>query len=171
MEDDKRITGKELAGELPSAEDYIAAVLELFQRVSPTEYNLSDFDSFEKALLGTYIRKFHLMCSKQKKYGKLSITDEDSLIGRWNDKLQRAKSMIGSPKQQIKALKELREQLPDDPTPQEMDRYIMMEQAILYPNDDPTGNESLEDTALDGGNYGDIFYMFLMGAWGKDMET
>lgn len=164
------LSGEELAGNVPSATDYIKAVVEIFHQTSPTEYKLSELDSFEEVMVGVFLRKFHLMLEKQRGYGKNNISKAGlhGLFTRAQDKLERGKNIVGNPVEQVDKVQRMLERLDPDANAADMDMFIKKVDEIM--NVQRYADESIEDTLMDLGNYGDIMYMVQMDAWGKDLE-
>ena len=170
-EPNSRVTGRDIAGDVPSDVDYIKGIIQLFERISPNSYKLEDLDTMEDVMVGVFARMFHLMLSKQKDYGPENITKAGirGIVTRSNDKIERLKTLVGDPDKQVTQAKSVILNIPEDATALEMANAIKDISEILAPSASVKG-ESVEDTLLDLADYGLIGYMLYMGAWGKPME-
>jgi hypothetical protein len=162
----ERISGTQIAGNPYEAVEKIA---DTFMNTQLDEHSLRNLNTFEEVMVGTFLQKFHLMRYKQKKYGKMNISEAGlpGLVTRMRDKFERAKNMVGDPSTQIADVKKIILDTPEDATPKELMDALDAIWTKVNPQED--SEESLTDTAIDIGNYGDIFYMVLTGAWGKPM--
>lgn len=160
-----RISGTEIAGS--------PAVKEIVKLMKETKVSLGDLkylDSFEEVLVGMFLNKFHLMREKQKKYGKLNISKGGmfGLVTRATDKLERMKNLVGNPEEQINEARQIAADLVEADNDRDVMLLVNALNSALNPANDT--DESMEDTAIDSGNYGDIMGIVLADAWGKDME-
>jgi len=171
MEQDSRITGNEFAGEIAGAQDYIKAAKLIFDKINPNEYRLRDLDSFQQVMVGVFARQYHLMIGKQKDYGPENITKAGlrGIVTRTQDKLERVKTLIGDPDQQIKKVQQELDRVDDEASAAEMAQALMRLNTIVYPTRG-VQEESIEDTLLDLADYGMIGYIVYMEAWGKEIE-
>lgn len=163
-----RIAGKDIAGDPQGA---IQDIVEKFRDIDISAFLLKDLDTFEQTFVALMILKFHMMVSKQKDYGPGNISKAGlrGVITRANDKLERIKTLIGDPEQQIEKARNVVNNVPDDATPAELDRALTQVYRILNPTNAVEG-ERIDDTLMDLGNYGDIAYVLYHGAWGKALE-
>jgi hypothetical protein len=176
--DAQNISGDEFAGPVADASTYITAIVELMKQIDPTEYNLADLDTFEQVLVGVQVRKFHLMREKHKGYGEKNIkNDTDNvenslrkLLTRMRDKIERADNLLGNPDTQVKDVRTILETLDEESTLQESLDALKAIHTVVNPQQ-THAEESIEDTFMDFGNYGDIGYSVLMDAWAKPMES
>jgi hypothetical protein len=115
--------------------------------------------------------KFHMMVAKQKDYGPGNIGKGGlaGLVTRVVDKVERAKNLVGDSEDQIENIKALLTVLPDDASPDELDLFASQVFKIVNPSN-AVQNETVEDTMMDIGNYGDIGYAYLFQAWGKPLR-
>ncbi len=164
--DIERISGTELAGNPYEA---IRMLTDIFKHTELSPDSLKNLNTFEEVLVGVFLQKFHLMREKQKKYGKLNIAKSGlfGLVTRATDKLERMKNLIGDPQEQLREARRIADEMLGASS-QELADLSDQLYDVLNPSNDT--NESVEDTALDLGNYGDIIYMFLNDAWGFEME-
>ena len=166
-----RLTGKELAGEIPTDETLVAAATQVFDRIHPTSYKLSELPTMNEVMVGVFVRMYHLMIAKQRDYGPDNITKAGlrGIVTRANDKIERLKTLVGDPDDQIAKVQKVLEELPDDATNDEMATALMQLNTIVIPKAAVKG-ESIEDTLLDLADYGLIGYMVYMGAWPKPLQ-
>ncbi len=171
MEQDKRISGNEFAGEVAGATDYIQAVRLLFDKINPNEYRLKDLDNFQSVMVGVFARQYHLMIGKQRDYGPENITKAGlrGIVTRTQDKLERVKTLLGDPDDQIKKVQKELDGLDDEASAAEMAQALMRLNGIVYPQRGVT-DENIEDTLLDLADYGMIAYIVRMDAWGKEID-
>lgn len=169
--EDGRLSGTEFAGQVPGDEDYIKAIVELMDKISPSSYKLSTLGSMEQVMVGVFARMYHLMIAKQLDYGPDNITKAGirGIVTRANDKIERLKTLVGDPDDQMRRVQDVLEEVPDDASYREMGEALMSIQRIVVPENAVKG-ESVEDTLLDLANYGLIGYMLYMGAWPKPLE-
>lgn len=165
--DVERISGTEFAGD---PYQVIGTLAKVFRNTHIDADSLKNLDSFEQVMIGTFLQKFHLMREKQKKYGKLNISKGGlfGLITRLNDKVERLKNLVGDPVALLDEARRISAELQEAETDDQAIALANELEAALNPGNDT--DESVEDTAIDAGNYGDIMFMVLFDAWGKDME-
>lgn len=176
---DKDITfegARNISGAEMTAWTRVSAIVELLRSIKPADISLKDATSFEELMVGVFIHKFHLMVEKQRGYGTGNIQENSvsslkavrGLLTRTNDKLQRAKNIIGDPDDKLATIEKLLDTLPYDMRANEMANALEEIAMVIRPQEH--AEESIIDTVLDLGNYGDIMYMVLMEAWGKPLE-
>lgn len=172
----RNISGTELAGEPVDAWTKIAAIVELLRSVEIGDFYLQEAETFEQLMVGAFLHKFHLMVEKQRGYGTGNIQEKSvsslkavrGILTRTNDKLQRAKNILGDPDDKLEQIDGMLDNLPDDARPDEMAIALNEIRKAIHPQEH--AEESIIDTVLDLGNYGDIMFMVLMDAWGKPLE-
>lgn len=164
----QRISGYQLAGDPKQA---IADAVEMFKHINISHYMLRELDTFEEMMIALYIIKFQMVRQKQKDYGPnaIQLGDELDIISRIKHKSERAKNLLGDPAEQVKKARTLLETLPDDINADEAFTAISQLDDIFFPRNS-VENESVEDTAIDTGNYGDILFLLLLKVWGKPMD-
>lgn len=170
--EDGRLTGEEFAGEVPSDEALVQATTQLFDRIHPTSYKLSDLDTMNEVMVGVFARMYHMMVAKQKDYGPDNISKAGvrGIITRANDKIERLKTLVGDPDAQLSRIQAELRVLADDASYREMGEALLAIEKIAIPQAAVKG-ENIEDTLLDLANYGLIGYMVYMCAWGKPLVT
>lgn len=168
MEDAQRISGTDIAGNPVKA---IQTLVDWFYNIDVSPHGLKDFETFEETFIAIMILKFHMMVAKQKDYGPQNISKAGvrGVLTRGQDKLERAKVLIGDPESQVEKVKKLLSELPDDATVSELVEFTADVQDVVAPSNAVKG-ETIEDTFMDWGNYGDIAYALLMNAWGKPLR-
>jgi hypothetical protein len=170
--DKTRLTGHDLAGDVPDATDYVNAAVQVFDRIHTTEYSLSELESMNDVMVGVFARMYHMMIAKQKDYGPENISKAGirGVVTRANDKIERLKTLVGDPEQQMGKVQDILGNLPEDATEQEMAEALTKLYKVAVPQAAVKG-ENIEDTLLDLANYGLIGYMLYMGAWGHPLEN
>jgi hypothetical protein len=163
----KRISGTDIAG---NPKEAIQQIVEQFRKFDITPHMLKEFDTFEQTMLAVLIMKFHLMIAKQKDYGPGNIlkAGQRGIATRAQDKLERLLNLIGDPETKINTVDSLLNDLPDDASYRELDEFASAVSTVLRGN--KAANESIDDTWMDLGNYGDIGYTEFHGAFGKPLE-
>lgn len=163
-----RISGQDIA---TSYKAEIAKLVELFYSTEISPDLLKYLDNFEDVFVAIAVLKFKLMVQKQKDYGPGNIGKGgmSGLITRIVDKLERAKNLIGDPEKQVSQVKNMLEALPDDASWRELEEFATGVKKVVNPTN-AVQNETVEDTFMDIGNYGDIGYAELFGAWGKPLR-
>jgi hypothetical protein len=170
--EDGRLSGEELAGTAVSDEDLVRATVQLFDRIHPNSYVLSeDLNTMNEVMVGIFARMYHLMISKQKDYGPENISKAGlkGIVTRSNDKIERLKVLVGDADKQMENIKAVMKDLPDDANQGEMLNALSAIELIAFPRNAVQG-ETVEDTLLDLADYGLIGYMLYMEAWGKPLE-
>ncbi len=165
--DVERISGTEIAGDPYKTVEFIS---KLMKNTDFKLHMLKDLPTFEQVLVGTFILKYHLMRTKQRKYGVFNISKAGiyGLLTRLTDKVERLKNLVGDPVNQLEEVRKINEQLQVAENTGEMLLLAAKLDDIINPGNDT--DESIEDTAMDAGNYGDIILMLQADAWGRDME-
>lgn len=163
-----RISGTDIAGDPKAA---IQAIVEKFRDIDISAFMLKEFDSFEQTFVAMMVLKFHMMVAKQNDYGPGNISKAGlrGVMTRATDKLERIKSLIGEPESQVETIKLLLERLPDDADVADLDEFAWNVNKTINPSN-AVGDERVDDTLMDLGNYGDIAYVLYHGAWGKQLE-
>jgi hypothetical protein len=169
------ISGNDLAGEPTDPWTFVKAIVDLFRQLEPLDLDPRDARSFEELMVSVFVHKFHLMVEKQRGYGTKNIQQNQDtvkalrgILTRATDKLERAKNILGDPDAKLAQVAELVSNLPDDANEIEMSFAIKAIHETITPQEH--AGESLKDTLLDSGNYGDIMYMVFLEAWGKQLE-
>ncbi len=164
----RRISGYEIAG---NPKQKVAQMVDLFYSIDISPHMLKEFDSFEEVFIAIALLKFRLMVKKQKDYGPGNIGKGglSGLVTRTVDKIERLKNLVGEPEKQLESIKNLLGELPDDATADELDAFALAVARIANPKN-AVENETVEDTFMDVGNYGDIGFAYLFGAWGKPLR-
>lgn len=165
--DFQQIRGSDFAGD-PYASVKHATDVMTNTYIEP--HMLKDFETFEDTLVAVLIMKLHVMIGKQADYGPGNISKAGvrGIITRGQDKLERLKTLIGDPDEQLGKLKALAESLDVESKDDTLEFYNKA-MDILFPTT-AVKDESVEDTALDWGNYGDILLLLLLKAWGKPLR-
>lgn len=151
----------------------IAAILELMMTVKPKDVELKELPSFEQTLIGNFIWKLHTMIAKQKGYGPHNISKAGlkGVVTRTQDKLERAKTLVGDSDTQVARVKKILDnKLPNMANDSDAIDILADIDAVVNPKS-ALDDESLLDTLGDLGNYGDIGVLLHEGAWGKEAET
>lgn len=164
----ERISGEDMIAQ--KAKDLQAAI-DLFDGLDFKPRDLKNMDSFNEVFVATMIIKYHLMVSKQRDYGPGNIAKAGPLgiITRSTDKLERLKQLIGSPEKQVADIRLLIENLPEDATANEVYNVLDDIDVVVNPMNAVAG-ETVDDTWMDLGNYGDIGYVEHHGGWGKSLR-
>lgn len=163
-----RIAGADIAG---NPKEAIQGLVEKFRDFDISPFMLKEFLTFEQTFVATMVLKFHLLYKKQKDYGPHNISKAglSGVITRTQDKLERAKILIGDPPEQISSIKTLLAELPADASAHELDVFATRVNMIINPSN-AVQDERVDDTLMDLGNYGDIAYILYHQAWGKPLE-
>lgn len=176
METVERITsGKELSAQKMAQIDDLKEVLddvaEVLETIDIRPEDLKLFETFEQVFTGILALKLQLMIAKQKDYksGNIEKGGLRGLVTRTNDKIERLKSLVGDPDEQLDAVKAVMSKADDDLTAQEMDEVLTKVYKIVFPTN-AVANETIDDTLMDLGNYGDIGFAFFHNAWGKPLS-
>lgn len=172
----RRYGGQELTeqiqGEQEKLKNTLSWVANQMATLPITPGMLRNLDSFEQVFTGVMAIKLQLMIAKQKDYGPGNI-QKSGLRGistRATDKIERWKTLQGDPDAQVEKIKELLDDLADDASGSELDSFAYNVAKVVNPTNAVEG-ESLDDTIMDLGNYGDIAYIVLYDAWGKPLEN
>lgn len=148
------------------------AIANIFSKINVEDYSLGEFDTFEQVLIANFAFKFNTMIAKQKGYGPENISKAGlrGIITRTQDKLERAKTLIGDPENQVNRVKEAILDFDNAETQEELFEIVARIDSIVNPKS-ALSDESLVDTLGDLGNYGDIAVILHEGAWGKRMVS
>jgi hypothetical protein len=161
-----RVTGEDIAG---SPKEAIQQIVETMQKSDIAANNLKSLDTFEQTMVGTMIRQFHILVTKQRGYrhSNVSALEIPGLLGRIEEKVVRAKEELGDPKEQVKKLKTMHLDLPDDCTEGEMLEYLAKERKVLFPGGN--NDDTIDNLILDIANLCEILYVYYYDAWYKPL--